>query len=257
MEICKQQCQTGTRCLFYDACQQGDIESVKTLIKNYSWDTILRASFLSGRKEIIDFVLSKQDLSEDLLEQVIDDWNPALYGACQCGHMDLVKFAISKGATDWNQGLSEAAFGNHMEIVQFMINCGATKLECGLWGASSGGSSLELVEYIISKGTAQSADFWNTRHWNFALSRAFLGRHMHLVHFFIIKGSQGVSAGISWPEHKKEISELLYLGARVRSFYIRRVTDLELEIKNVQLAIKKRNVLLPELLKLVSSYVIL
>ena len=47
-------------------------------------------------------------------------------GAARGGHIDLVKFFISKGARNWDYGIHGAAKGGHVEIVKFFVEKGAT-----------------------------------------------------------------------------------------------------------------------------------
>jgi hypothetical protein len=55
--------------------------------------------------------------------------NECLYGACNGGHMEIVKYLESKGANDWNNGLYFACEGGQMEIMKYMIEKGANKCE--------------------------------------------------------------------------------------------------------------------------------
>ena len=79
------------------------------------------------------------------------DFDYGLQGACQGGHLDVVKFMIEKGATYWNGGLSSACCGGQTDVVHLMIEKGATDWNLGLSGACQGVHP-DVVNLMIEKG---------------------------------------------------------------------------------------------------------
>ena len=49
------------------------------------------------------------------------DWDYGLWGACEGGHMDIVKFMIEKGANHWGWGLHNACKNGNTDIVKLLI----------------------------------------------------------------------------------------------------------------------------------------
>ncbi len=80
-------------------------------------------------------------------------WDWGLYGACEGGHMDIVRFLIEKGADQWDWGLSYACRGGHMEIVKLMIEKGCKWLNGGLSNACKHGH-MNIVKFLIEKGAS-------------------------------------------------------------------------------------------------------
>lgn len=46
-------------------------------------------------------------------------------GACEGGHLDIVKLMIAHGADDWNHGLTYACISGNKEIINLIIYNGA------------------------------------------------------------------------------------------------------------------------------------
>lgn len=80
--------------IFYNACAEGRIHYIKSVIKNVSFTW----------------------------------WDAGLYGACRGGHLGIVEFMIEKGATDYDSGLSVASRYDRLNIVKLLIEKGATHI---------------------------------------------------------------------------------------------------------------------------------
>ncbi len=103
---------------FINACCDGDINTVKTLMSNNNELNLhggLSNACYSGHMEIVKLLISKGITHFDL----------GLYYACYSGHMEIVKLLISKGATAYNNGLIGACKNGHEEIAELMISKGA------------------------------------------------------------------------------------------------------------------------------------
>ena len=88
-----------------------------------------------------------------MMEKGANDWDNGLAGACEGGHIKVVKFMASlcKDKMWWDKGLINACEHGHSEIVNFMIEKGADEWSVGLCEACKGGHS-ELIKLMIEKG---------------------------------------------------------------------------------------------------------
>lgn len=109
--------------------------------------------------------------SQDVLAQLLDSGAsvmsksdcPALYAACQHGHLQLVSFLLQRlrevappESVTWSVhcGLSRAAMGNCMEVARFLLAEGAhpRALTCGaLWQAAKNGN-IALCQLLLEHG---------------------------------------------------------------------------------------------------------
>ncbi len=80
-------------------------------------------------------------------------WEWGLHGACQGGHIEIVKLMIEKGASQWNWALSYACVGGHMDIVKLMIDLGGDNWNWGLRRACTGGH-IDIIKFLIEKGAS-------------------------------------------------------------------------------------------------------
>lgn len=120
-----------------------------------------------------------------LLKKIVDV-NFGLRGACEGGHIDIVRKMISKGANDWNEALCCACEGGHLELAQMMIDKGAD-VNYGLQGACFS-NHLELIQMMIDNGANK---------WNKGLLCACAGGHNEIVQMMIDKGATSVEHGVS------------------------------------------------------------
>jgi ankyrin repeat protein len=107
------------------------------------------------------------------------DINKCFIGACEGGHMEIVKYMISKGANNWEMGLYFACKGRHIGIVKYMVSKGANNWNDGLFGACYKGH-MEIVKYMESKGAND---------WNYGLLGSCKGGHVEIMKYMIEKGA--------------------------------------------------------------------
>ncbi len=124
-----------------NGCKKNLIISIKQIKCNLDWDYGLEGACLCGHIDIVKL----------MIEKGANNWNVGLEGACFCGHIDIVKLMIEKGANYWNWGLSNACEGGHESIVKLMIEKGANDWNWGLYHACLGGNE-SIIKLMIEKG---------------------------------------------------------------------------------------------------------
>lgn len=154
----------------------------------------LDSACISGNMECINFIIGMN----------AHNWREGLSGACQGGHIDVVKFMLHKGASvgdyGWNIGLLEACKRGHIEIVEYMLSKYnrspsllvplTEKILNEMLVSSCAGEhpkNFEIIELIISKGATDL---------NGGLKRACREGHMHTVEFMITKGAIDWNSGL-------------------------------------------------------------
>ena len=82
--------------------------------------------------------------------------------ACSEGDIELVNYAISKGADDWNEGCEEACRKGHKEIAELMLSKGANRIICGLYiGCYKGHREIiELMFSILKKNSIDHVKYY-------------------------------------------------------------------------------------------------
>ncbi len=158
--------------LFEKYCKNNDIIKIRKIIKidiELNWNWGLEGACEGGHIDIIKF----------MIEKGAHGWNMGLHYACLGGHLDIVKFVIEKGANCWNWGLEGACNGGHIDIVKFLIEKGAGNWHWGLRRACSNGY-IDIVKLIIEKG------FYS---WNDGLYYACFGKQTNIVNLMIEKGA--------------------------------------------------------------------
>jgi hypothetical protein len=119
------------------------------------WDYILRLS--DNPVTITNFVTTCKRVWNRLREHaVLRDWSglsneKKLEKACLKGYLELVKLLRYDGIV--NDMMSWAAQGGHLNLVEFFISKGASDWRVGRAGAAQGGH-LNLVEFFMSKGAS-------------------------------------------------------------------------------------------------------
>lgn len=309
---------------FFEACQSGSIDVVKLIISartvhwDYYWDGGMYYAAVAGHLNVIQFLIlraaqgseapkdlrvlsmSPLDLINEPQEEVqikpkhTFNWNYVFNGACQSGHMDVIQFVISKGASDWFLGFQGACCGGHMSVVQFMVsrlqNNSNTYWKpiwkTGLKSASSGGH-INIAKFMISKAKA-AGTFIDAYDWDDALVKACSGGHIEMVQFLISKGACDWTSGLQYAflnknteivslmiskakgasclEHyyawcgqqRHEVYQLLYLGVDLDRFSkISGYEELQTLVSNTKQSILQSRMMLPDLLGIVSRYIIL
>lgn len=260
------------------ACRQGNIELVKSLTtaindsEKYDW----------RRGCIVDACEGGHiDIVQHL---IIDKWtlNHAFSCLCRFGHLELVHFLISKEANDWNYSLCQACYGGHIEIARFLVGRGADDYSGGLDCACINGHE-ELVRFMVDLEQRQQPYLDLVDDLNRGLKKACCSGHIEIVRFLISGGANNWSLGFLYayrnghmdiaalilehvseididlvPWDKYKIIQLLYLKTPLYKFRCGRskVQELKNEIDLVKTSIKNQDVLLPDLLTIISRYII-
>lgn len=173
-------------------CKAGHIKiGVGNINNHYYMNKYLGYACLYGNKRLINLMRKRG----------AHDTNYGLEGACEGGHIDIIKLMITQSPSDtyrvkskimWDWGLRGACKGGHMEIVKLMINpfstdellnlihCisskkGATDWDYGLQGACEGGH-IEIAKFMIELGA---------KNWNMGLYAACRGGHIELVKLMV------------------------------------------------------------------------
>lgn len=103
-------------------------------------------------KKYIDYCIFDNKHSNDL--------NNGFKNACNCGHLEIVKYLIDKGANHLNIGLLEACEYGHLEIVKYLIDKGANNFNRGIREARENGH-FKIVQFLIEYIKNQHADLNN------------------------------------------------------------------------------------------------
>ncbi len=165
----------------FRACERGQINKVKLLLK--ADDSI--------KEQCINNALTKacRNGNTDLIQLLIDNtdctyhtWENCLIGACEGGHINLVRYFISKGAK-WESGFSYACKSGNLELVKLIIEkanlCEVRCWNLGLYSACQNGH-VNVVNLMIDKGAT---------HWNGGLLAACESGHLQLVKYMIDLGA--------------------------------------------------------------------
>jgi hypothetical protein len=173
------------------ACLKGYVEVVKLLRYNEMKNDGMCWAARGGHLALVEFFMSKG----------ASDWDWGMDGAAIGGHLNLVEFFISKGASDWNWGMNYAAEGGHVNLVELFISKGASDWDWGMEGAAEGGH-INLVEFFVSKGASN---------WDSGMLNAAEGGHLNLVEFFISKGADNIDECIKVAERENHRNVANYL----------------------------------------------
>jgi ankyrin repeat protein len=159
-----------------DACISGDLKTVEYLFykdDEYEYNDSAKIAFIYGCKgghiNIVKFAISKVNIEHT--------FNEGFNNACSHGHEDIVKLMISKGVNDWNSGLYYACEGGHMNLIHLMIEKGAHDWNLGFSGACSGGH-IDIANLMIKKGA---------KHFNNGFCNACECNHIDIVKLIIEK----------------------------------------------------------------------
>ena len=78
------------------------------------------------------------------------NWDRIMEAAAWGGHIDLVKYAITQGASSFNSGLARAVQGNHLDIINLMLAHGAniSSEPESVWYFAAENGNLELINYF-------------------------------------------------------------------------------------------------------------
>lgn len=199
--------------------------------------------------------IGNKPIVQALILQGANYWNDGLCSACDGGQIDIAQLMISNGANDYNAGLYRACAAGSMSIVQFMISKGANDWIHALYVACRSGW-LSIVELIISKRENQ----WTIDELNSAFTCAWYNDYscVRVIVFLISKGATKIQEHVEWPEDSDFIYELLYLKVPLETFFgAYGYEDLQARVFDTRQAIVKSNVMLSDLLSIVSKYIVL
>lgn len=214
-----------------------------------TWNCALAHACYNDNKELVNLLISKG----------ADAWNNGFYNACENGHFEIVQLLISKGADGWDYGLHYACSGGCLKIVNLLISkIESLKFPCdwnfALCGACKGGHA-SIAKLVISKGASIFFDAFNCAHSH---------DHMHIIHLLLGYHSKEnpvrdyVRSYFSWPRSSLFIIRLLYLKTPLDAFdQIYGYQDLKTNVSDVRQCILKSNTMLPDLLTIVSRYIII
>lgn len=192
---------TNWKPYFKMACEGGNLEIVKFLIKNgvSSYTYCFYWAGYGGNIEIVDILIQKgaTDFTwclygachkghleiVKLLINEIDhhDIESCMDKACQHGHLEIVKFLVENGASDWNRYAKYACLchDNNVEIIKLMIEKGANEFGYYLHHVCFHGL-INFANLLIKKGATD---------WNNGLLGASKGGYPDLVKLMIDKGA--------------------------------------------------------------------
>ena len=164
--------------------------------KREDFGILLKTLFLSKNDDAIIFLFNNyrnEDLVYDIsyyiglfnyteLSHYISeiDFYALADGAAEGGFLDLVKYAVSKGADNYPIIVTFAARGGHLDIVKYAVGEGANDFN-GIATFAALGGHLHIVKYAVSKGA---------NNFNEIARNAALGGHFHIVEYAVdIKGA--------------------------------------------------------------------
>lgn len=250
---------------------------------NYEWFCSgLEYACEGGHVDIVQLMVSKG----------ADNLTVGFWNACEFGHINVVHFLISKGMTsdqsslefscrggrcvdvvqlmvaklkaqgdeiDWNSAFEFACIGGNMDILKFIIfnadqadqakqaDKAIYNLSCGLRQACIY-DHIKVVQFLVPK-------MKNETSWDIFLLEALAREHLDIAHLLILKGAK---INNNFAIDDSTIVKLLYLGCPLVKFSnMHKYKYLESSVLNVKRSITSSNVLLLDLLKLVSLYIII
>lgn len=77
------------------------------------------------------------------------NWDWCMGAAAIENKMNLIHYAINKGATEWNWGLRNAASRGNLELCKFFIRNGATDFPFAFLESCKKGY-IEIINYILT-----------------------------------------------------------------------------------------------------------
>lgn len=222
----------------YDACRQGDIKLVQSLLKttiNY-WYCLTQAC-VGGHIDIVKLLIAK-DPTMNL--------NNGLIHACGNGHIDLARFLIKEGADELDASFREACYCGSIEIVKLLIDLGVNDWTSGLFNACISGS-IEIINLMLSNGANPCA----------SLERCIITSKNAKIAKILIENGAEIRGYCAWPNNQLVIVQLLYLGIPLSKFQnIQAFQKLQHKVESVKTAIKSQAVLIPDLLTIISCCIV-
>lgn len=241
-----------------EAAEMGDLNKVKSLVAKganvnardeYGFTVLMNAVSISNKAiryleskgikpyKDIHYDRWKYDMTDGTREYCIKDFVVPLADISHFGHLEVVKYLISKGADihakvdnkinishEGEATLMLAASSGQLEIVKYLIAQGAnvnnqSKFYLTALKSAAGAGQLEVAKYLISKGAKVNMEGEIAT----ALLSAVRSENVELVKYLIAQGAD-VNAYIDSPSGKSAlmfarkleiIKALISAGARV------------------------------------------
>lgn len=127
-------------------------------------------------KKYVQIFLSYNNKNAYDNHQIKKILNRGLNGACNGGHLNLIKYMIDHGANDLNSGLWHACQSN-LKIVKYIIDFGVDPFY-SFYGACCSGN-LEIVKYFIAIVSKQKKIF----NYYYYTSQACETSHLEIVKY--------------------------------------------------------------------------
>lgn len=162
--------------IFFEACRQGDYETVENLLQNgqdvnvqsswtYNPDGTISAMHVIARQGHIEVARSLMKYGADIKCATFTDFRRPLHSAARLGHISMVHFLIENGAnfaaqtTRGVQPIQEGAAYGSREIAKILLDHGAAVDSRDLAGiqplhyASQTLDQPNVIRYLHSQGT--------------------------------------------------------------------------------------------------------
>jgi ankyrin repeat protein len=173
---------SGIHNSFVDACSNGRIEDVKSLLELEeqelhnmgTYNSGISKACRNGHIELVKFLFTKPNIDKQM-------YNIALYHACRGAHKDIIKFTIENGATDWSNALVQACYSGSVEVVSFFVTRAKYLFQEAL-GAACNSGSVEIVNIIIENYQEEQEPNWSN-----AFYHAVRNRRVEVVKYIFEK----------------------------------------------------------------------
>jgi hypothetical protein len=204
------------------ACRSGDLSVVKMLFNSHNvlecylspkgcgnpitfedcWSYLYYCAGYGGNVDVVDFIRDyglsnnirdrlKECLNEELNEDITA--NCVLVGACNGGHLELVKWAVEKGSVDFDEGFADACEKGHLHIIEYLLSLddfaafvGNDDIDQGLYDIFRKGFS-DIAKCVIE--WCQKMNIVHELNWSFFLQGACEGKHQHLINLAVKHGA--------------------------------------------------------------------
>lgn len=140
-------------------CRRGDLKIVRDLVENKgvnNWNDAMFGACEGGHIHIVEYINEKIENDDEV------DWDLCLYIACDEDHSDIVDFLVNqKSINNWGEGLLGAASGGHLKWVRYMEQKGID--DDDVWNEAFRDACVEghlhVVQYIMDKANDWTEGF--------------------------------------------------------------------------------------------------
>lgn len=163
--------------LLYIVCKQGSMDELNSLLRegDVNWNIALKGACEGGHLDIIKFVLSNSSSNVD--------WKIALKIACKKGSNEIVDLIVSNTPTiDWKMGLQGACEGGHIDLARKIRDKVKDIVPEDLMYAFSEAcylGNVDILRFMVSMGVYS---------WDDGFTSACLGGYIKIVRTMIMKG---------------------------------------------------------------------